>query len=306
MSAVQDVQKSSSSRQLSFLDSPLVGRVKNDRTVMVFNFFALTKDRVTELPVYDDGETRIEVRGTTSGVATIWDKELLIYLASLVQEKVNRGEPVSARMHFTAHDFFRICEKQVGGSAYEGLEEMLLRLQGTQVKTNIETGGEGEDGAFNWITDYRIHYTRAKNGEKRLKSITVAICDWLFRAIVKDQRMLTYDHGYFKLAPLERRLYEIARAHCGRQGCFRMGIEKLQRRVGSEMRLNLFKCRLLEVAGRPDSLLGYRLMVVDPQAPKAAAAPKRVPLKRLQVYFYRTDTPGHLLTPFALSPLVEE
>jgi hypothetical protein len=36
------------------LDSPLEGKVKSDRTVMVFNFFALTKERVTELPVFED------------------------------------------------------------------------------------------------------------------------------------------------------------------------------------------------------------------------------------------------------------
>jgi plasmid replication initiation protein len=78
--------------QLSFaLDSPLVGKVKNDRTVMVWNFFALSKERLTELPVYDDGTVRIEVTGTKHGVATIWDKELLIYIAGMPRPVLQRG-----------------------------------------------------------------------------------------------------------------------------------------------------------------------------------------------------------------------
>src|SRR4051812_44346315 len=59
------------------LDSPLFGRVKNDRTLMIWNFFSLSRDRVTELPAYDNGHVRIEVAGTKHGVATIWDKEIL-------------------------------------------------------------------------------------------------------------------------------------------------------------------------------------------------------------------------------------
>jgi plasmid replication initiation protein len=84
-----------SEQQLSLMlavDSPLIGKVKNDRSLMVWNFFALTKERVTELSPYRDGNVFIEVKGTRSGVATIWDKEILIYVASLMMDKVNRGE----------------------------------------------------------------------------------------------------------------------------------------------------------------------------------------------------------------------
>jgi len=40
---------------------------------MAYNFFALTKERQTKLPRYDDGKYSIEVKGTEDGVATIWD-----------------------------------------------------------------------------------------------------------------------------------------------------------------------------------------------------------------------------------------
>src|SRR4051812_34424735 len=108
------------------VDSPLIGKVKTDRRLMVWNFFSLTRDRVTELPVYDDGQVRIEVTGSKHGIATIWDKEILIYLASLVQDKINRGEQVSPTLTFTAHDVCRVIGVKVAGTAYDRIEQGLL------------------------------------------------------------------------------------------------------------------------------------------------------------------------------------
>src|SRR4051812_3944738 len=78
------------------LDSPLTGKVKGDRHTMVFNFFSLRREKVMKLPTYDDGRTWIEVSGTHHGVANIWDKEIIVYAASLLAEKMNKGEPPTA------------------------------------------------------------------------------------------------------------------------------------------------------------------------------------------------------------------
>jgi plasmid replication initiation protein len=279
-------------RQLSLrFDSPLYGKVKNERVVMVFNFFALAKERVSELAIYDDGTVRIEVTGTKHGVANMYDKDLLIYLASLLQEKINRNEQISPKLYVTGYDFFRACGQSLGGSSYQRLEESLRRLQGTQIKTNIETGGEGQDEAFSWLTSYKAQYVRGPNGVRRLRGFMVELCEWLFRAVVKDRRMLTYDPEYFKLSPIERRLYEIARAHCGQQPAFRIGLAKLHTRVGSDTSLQNFK----KVLDRQDGVLpGYAYRIVDPRPPNRASRAtttrqRRVPLDRLQVLFYRHD-----------------
>jgi plasmid replication initiation protein len=289
------------------LDSPLIGKVKNDRTMMVWNFFAITKERVTELPVYDDGQVRIEVRGTSRGVATIWDKEILIYIASLMMDKMNRGEIPSRRLTFTANDFFRVVGIKPSGTAYQRILEGMERLQGTQIRTNIETGGKGEDRAFSWISDFAIEYHRDRNDTKEMKSLTVELCDWLHRAILKDNRMLTYHHAYFRLAPLERRLYEIARAHCGQQGAFKINIEKLRVRVGSGTPLKQFKNKLVNIAKDEKALPEYAISVVDPRRPFGLTDPKappptgRTPLKSWMVLFYRTDKLSRA-TPFSQAP----
>ena len=67
--------------QMDLFDSPMGGRVKNDRTLMVWSFFGLGRQKTQRLPTYDDGTVRIEVYGTPEhGVANMWDKEILIYL----------------------------------------------------------------------------------------------------------------------------------------------------------------------------------------------------------------------------------
>jgi plasmid replication initiation protein len=228
-------------------DSPLIGTAKNEKTLMAFNFFSLTREHQTELPRYDDGKYTIEVEGTKHGVASIWDKEVLIYLESLLQDRINRGEAPSPIFQFTANDLFRITGSHPGGSAYERLEGALKRLKGTMVTTNLLDDDDegGETGGFSWIDDYRIKWRKNKNGEKSMQAVSVILGRRLYKAILKKQQILTYDSRYFQLKPLEKRLYEIARAHVGKQPGFKMGLEKLRLRVGTQNDLRRFKAELV-------------------------------------------------------------
>jgi plasmid replication initiation protein len=293
--------------QLSLvLDSPLIGKVKNNRTVMFWSFFSLSKELVTELPVYDDGRVRIEVTGTKHGVANIYDKDVLIYLVSLIQDKINRNEAVDRRLTFTINDFCRVVGRVPGGSAYARIESALLRLKGTMIYTNIETGGEGEDSAFSWIGDFKINYRRGKDGEKVMRSVTVELCEWLYRAVLRDGNMLTHPVSYFKLAPLERRLYEIARS--GPQGGFRMNLEKLRVKVGSSGDLKEFKRRILALTKLRNPIPEYGIGLIDPRAQRTleikAPPPRgRTPLMAYQVYFFRTDRLANM-KPSMHAPIV--
>ncbi|WP_225890099.1 replication initiator protein A [Indioceanicola profundi] len=270
------------------LDSPLIGSVKNERSVMVYNFFSLSKEPKTELEPYDDGQVRIEVKGTKAGVATIYDKEILIYAASLLVDKMNRGEALNQTITFTAHDFFRVARVTPGGSSYDRISGALERLQGTQVRTNIETGGEGTDEFWSWAQSAKAQYRKdARTGERVLRSVSITLCDWLYRAILHDNRMLTYDPRYFDLGALEKRLYEMARAHCGHQPGFKIGLDKLRRRVGSEMELKDFKARMVKIASRKNPLPEYGFKLVDRAVEQGRS--KRANLKSMQVIFWRLD-----------------
>ena len=125
-----------------------------------------------------------------------------------------------------------------------------------------------------------------------MKSVTVDLCDWLYRAVIRDGNMLTHPASYFKLSPFERRLYEIARS--GPQDGFRMNLEKLRVRVGSTAELKKFKQKVLEITKRRNPIPEYGIVLIDPRSQRTldAKAPPprgRTSLKAYMVYFFRTD-----------------
>ena len=287
------------------LNSPLVGKVKGERASMAYPFFALSKGRRMTPLLYQDSNVSIEIRPSSTGLATIYDKEILLYVASLMVEKMNEGGEPGQEFTFTAHDFLRVTGSNRSARSYERISQALERLQGTQVRTNIEAGGEGEDGFFSWVSEAKVQYYRTGNDKKRLKAITIRLCDWLYRAIKKDTRILTYDQRYFSLSPVARRLYELARSHCGYQERFVIGLEKLRKKVGSEDTLAKFKHQLSKVA-EEDQLPEYSIeLAFDPKQPGLidggqTKAPRRARKNsQVLVVFYPKPTRSPALNYYA-------
>jgi plasmid replication initiation protein len=251
------------------LDSPLYGDVQGERTVAEFPFFALTKRAQMTPMIFESGDARIEINPSKTGVATIYDKEILLYIASLMAGRMERGEVVDRVLSFTANDLFRVTSTNVSARSYTSLKASLNRLQGTQIITNIETGGEGSDSAFSWLLKADIKYTKLPSGERRVKRIEVMVCDWLHRAILTDRRIAAYHLDFFKLGPIERRLYELAKFNCLDEGGFDVDMEALAARVGcaSDRRgLEYFKKQLRDVADQ-QSLPEYEMILREEKLP---------------------------------------
>ena len=71
--------------------------------------------------------------------------------------------------------------------------------------------------------------------------------------------MLTLNRDYFRLGkPLERRIYELARKHCGRQSAWQISLDTLLKKSGSQSSLKLFRQMVKEIA-RHDHLPDYHL-----------------------------------------------
>ena len=72
-------------------------------------------------------------------------------------------------------------------------------------------------------------------------SVTVTLSEWLFRAVL-GRSVLTLSRDYFRLRkPLERRIYELARKHCGRQPAWRVSVETLCKKSGSASPRRVFR-----------------------------------------------------------------
>ena len=130
--------------ELFLLDSPLQGEIRGERSLMAFPIFALAKNAWMKPLAYNTESVSIEIRPSASGVATIYDKEIVLYIGSLMAAKIEAGEDVAQDFVFTAHDLFSVTGSNHSARSYGRLSEALERLQGTQIKTQIEAGGEGE------------------------------------------------------------------------------------------------------------------------------------------------------------------
>ena len=88
--------------------------------------------------------------------------------------------------------------------------------------------------------------------------VTVTLSDWMYRSVV-SKSVLTLHRDYFRLRkPLERRVYEIARKHCGRQAEWRIGLETLLKKTGSTSPRRVFRKMIRDIA-EEDGLPDYTL-----------------------------------------------
>lgn len=265
--------------ELFRLDSPLTGEIRGERSLMAFPFFALSKNAWMKPLAYSTPTVSIEVRPSARGVATIYDKEIVLYIASLMALKIEAGKQVSQDFTFTAHDLFSVTGSNHSARTYTRLADALERLQGTQIKTNIEAGGEGEEGFFSWLSEARLQYARSGKGEKRLKAVKVRLCDWLFRAILRDRQVLDYASTYFQLGPIERRIYEVARSTCVRGEPLEMDLQMLKLQIGFQNPLSNFRIAMRQIAAA-NTIPDYDIVLIeDAPAPVDADAIQDGPRK---------------------------
>jgi len=257
-----------------FLDSLVGAPFKDDRALMEFPFFSLQKSPRMKPLIYDDGKVRVEVRPGERGIATIWDKDVLIYLASIINDRIEKGLPVEKTIRFAAHNLLRSTGRGSGKRAYELLFDAMFRLRSTTIITTIASGEMKERRGFGWIETFRVLEKRNKGGHQVMSSCEITLNDWMFRAIVQDRRVLTIDSSYFKLTMgLKRRLYELARKHCGRQDRWVISLPKLIDKCGSVLEPRFFKPQLRRVVDDDDLPEYHVSMNFDPKnRPEFAAS----------------------------------
>lgn len=86
----------------------------------------------------------------------------------------------------------------------------------------------------------------------------ITLSDWVFNA-VKSQEVLTLHRDYSRLRkPLERRIYELARKHCGHQPTWAISLELLLKKCGSQSPLKRFR-QMVKNLARHDHLPDYRV-----------------------------------------------
>lgn len=230
---------------------------KDDTASMEHPLFALRAGDKRVRTYERNGNTVTVLPGAT-GCATIHDKDLWIYCISQLVEAANRGREITPTVRFTAFDFLTVTNRDTSGRAYERMGEMLRRLKGTVIETNIETNGQRERRGFGLIDSWRV--VEKSPDDERMVAVEVDLPRWLFRSIEAKQ-VLTLSRSYFRLRkPLDRRIYELTRKHCGEQPSWRVSLDVLHQKSGSADALRNFRGAikaLAESGELPDYLMAY-------------------------------------------------
>lgn len=210
---------------------------------MAHPIFSLSTKPEQRILRYQHEDAVVEIHPSTKGLATIYDKDLLIYCISKLMHRKNNGEPIGPVVRITTHDLLVSTNRNTGGVSYARLEDTLDRLAGTRIKTNVATGEEISTQNFGLIEWY--DYNRKASGfVDRLKYLDIKLSDWLFRAIDAAE-VLPISREYFRLRrPIDRRIYEIARKHCGKQASWRVSAVLLQKKCGSKQEAKHFNAHL--------------------------------------------------------------
>ena len=230
--------------------------VKDDMASMEHPLFTLATRPDRRILRYAHGAAEIEVTPSVKGLPTVHDKDVLIFCVSQLMAAVNAGRPTSPVLHLRAHDLLLATNRETSGDGYRRLREALERLSGTRIVTNIATGGIESTRGFGLIDAWEI-LRKTRGG--RMILVTVTLSDWIYRSVI-SKSVLTLSRDYFRLRkPLERRVYEIARKHCGRQTEWRIGLETLLKKSGSTSPRRVFRKMIRDIAeedGLPDYSLG--------------------------------------------------
>lgn len=231
--------------------------LKDDLASMEHPVFSLSKKPDITGKIYEHNGNSLEVTPSIKGLANIYDKDILIFAISHIIAAKNKGENYSKNVAFDAHDFLVFSNRHTGGRDYKLLKDALERLAGTRIITNIKTNNERIVEGFGLIDKFRVRTTL---DDGTVTSWRVTLSDWLFNAIEANE-VLSINSDYFRLRkPLERRVYEIARKHCGLKNHWSINIELLQKKCGSTSPKRNFRVMLKNITEH-QHLPDYQVML---------------------------------------------
>ena len=218
---------------------------KGDMASMEHLVFSISTKPDKNIRRYENGNVFVEVIPSVKGLATVYDRDILIFCISQVIAALNDGREVNQTVRFKAFDLLSSTNRGADGRGYEQLRAAFERLSGTRITTNITTADTVVMDGSGLFDRYRIV---RKTRDGRMQEIEVKLSDCIFNAI-HAREVLTLSRNYFSLRkPLERRLYEIARKHCGYKQRWAIGLKKLKDKCGSYSTDKEFKRLISKIA----------------------------------------------------------
>ena len=232
---------------------------KHDLASMEHPLFSLSTRPDRRVLHYEHRGAEVKLTPSVKGRATLFAADILIFCISQLMAAINAGQKTSRTLTLTAHDLLLATGRETSGDSYKRLRDAFERLAGTRITTNMPTGPKEDPvevtSGFGLIEAWEIV---RKTRKGRMVSVRVTLSEWLYRAVL-SKSVLTLSREYFSLRkPLERRLYELARKHCGQQPAWRVSLEVLCTKAGSNSPRRVFRAMVREVI-KADGLPQYHV-----------------------------------------------
>lgn len=231
---------------------------RDDIASMEFPLFAL-KAGDTKTREYKYNGLNIKIRPSADiGLATMHDKDFWIYGISKMFQAIFEGKPISRTVRFTIYDYLKSTNRGTSGRDYERAKESIERLKGTNISIESENKKERIFYTFGLLDEAIV--TEEKDG--RMAWVDITYPKWLYQS-VQNKKVLSISHDYFRLRkPLDRRIYELARKHCGGQEAFKIGLDLLRKKSGTTRDLRRFRADIKSLAVS-DDLPDYAIQYDD-------------------------------------------
>ena len=100
---------------------------KDDMGSMEHPIFSLSTKPDVHIREYEHKGTKISILPSALGLATIHDKDVLIYCISQLVAKMNTGAELQKTLHLKAYDLLVSTNRNTDGRGYEQLKDALDR-----------------------------------------------------------------------------------------------------------------------------------------------------------------------------------
>lgn len=207
--------------------------IKNDMASMEYPIFSLSTKPCFETLEYQFANSKISIVPSAKyGLPTIFDKDILLYLGSILMMEINQGYEPSKKIRLSVHDLLIKTNRMTNGISYKQIKNAFDRLASVYIRTNIKTNKIEIDEGFGMLESWRI--IKGSKDKDRMIEVEATVSDWFYNSLI-GKEVLTIHPDYFRLRKsLERRLYEIARKYCGKQKQWKISLQSLQQKTGSK------------------------------------------------------------------------
>lgn len=227
----------------------------SDTASLEFPLFAMKATK--NIRTYERGDVKFTIMPCAeNGSPTQTDMDIWIFVISKLMTSINKNEPINPIIRFTAYDYLISTNRPTTKQYYNQLKTSLFRMVSSSIRTSFNWDKRYKnkptvERAFNFLEGASIIYDKYR----RMQAIEVVLPQWLYEGVQK-RSVLKLSPDYFRIqSPLHRRIYEIARKHCGNQQFFEISLDLLQSKTGSTSPKKLFKLyikRLSESNELPD------------------------------------------------------